>query len=332
MTLTNANLRAVAAASGVSVSTASRALSGASGVNEQTRETVRKLSEQMGYRPNKAARSLAMGRTSTIGLIVPDIANPFFPIIIKAVQARANQRGYSVVLADTDEQADEELVRARSLRKQVDGLIMLSPRTRAERLPELVALGPVVIVNREVEGTSCVLMESADGFDQAVEYLHALGHRRIGYLNGPKRSWSNERRRQFIASSCETRGLELVQLGPFEPQIEAGMRAADLVIAADLKAVIAYDDMIALGVSSRLAAVGVDGESIHLIGVNDSPYLGVIHPNLSSIRVSGEQAGSTAMQLLLNEIAGDEDRQTVVLETRLVVRTSTSRVDVGMPG
>jgi DNA-binding LacI/PurR family transcriptional regulator len=114
----------VAKAAGVSPSTVSRALSGAAKVNAGTRERIARTAQEMGYEPNQVARSLTSGRTDLIGLIVPDIANPFFPPIIKAVQARARQRGRTVLIADLDEHMTDEVQRARLMRKQVDGLIV----------------------------------------------------------------------------------------------------------------------------------------------------------------------------------------------------------------
>ena len=316
----------VARATGLSPSTVSRALSDPAKVNAATRDRVRKAAREMGYVPNQVARSLTSGRSDLIGLIVPDIANPFFPPIIKAVQARATIKGKTVLISDVDEHAADEIQRARVMRKRVDGLIVVSPRTPEDRLSELAELQPIVFVNREVPQAASVIIENSDGMREAVEHLTALGHTRIGYLSGPRRSWSNMQRQNAVRQACADGGVELTELGPFEPQIQAGVRAADLVYAAGLTAVIAYDDMIALGLMARLNERGVRiGPDISVIGIDDSPMSGMAYPTLTSIHVPGSEAGATAVDIVLDLADSTADTPTplVQFETRLVVRGST---------
>ncbi|SEE55124.1 LacI family DNA-binding transcriptional regulator [Jiangella alba] len=319
----------IARATGLSASTVSRALSDPDKVNPRTRDRVRKIAQDMGYVPNQVARSLTSGRNDLIGLIVPDIANPFFPPIIKAVQARASAKGKTVLIADVDEHPSDEIQRARVMRKRVDGLVVVSPRTPDDRLDQLAELRPIVFVNREVKGAASVIIEDSEGMREAVEHLTALGHRRVGYLNGPRRSWSNTQRQNAVREACAAHGVDLVEFGPFEPQIQAGVRAADLVHASDVTAVIAYDDMIALGLMARLNERGVRvGPDISVIGIDDSPMSGMAYPTLTSIHVPGSEAGARAVDIVLDlaDTAGDAEPSVVQLETRLIVRSSTSPV------
>ncbi|MGW4797674.1 LacI family DNA-binding transcriptional regulator [Nonomuraea sp. NPDC004297] len=318
-------LAEVAEACGLSPSTVSRALSDPGRVSAQTRDKVQRVARELGYTPNRVARSLSMGRTGTIGLIVPDVANPFFPPIIKAVQARAARKDLAVVLADTDERPADELERARVLAKQVDGLVMVSPRTTEARIGEIGALGPTVFVNRHVPGAPTVIIDNADGVRQAVEHLVALGHRAIGYLSGPRRSWSNKQRGAAMTDACAHLGAELTVFGPFEPQVQAGVQAADLLYGSPVTAVVAYDDLIAMGVMARMAERGQSvGRDLSVIGIDDSPLSGVAYPTLTSIHVPGAEAGATAVDLLLDVLDGTDDPAPLVeLETYLVVRSST---------
>ncbi|WP_152360173.1 LacI family DNA-binding transcriptional regulator [Microlunatus speluncae] len=314
----------VAAAAGLSGSTVSRALSDPDKVNPATRDRVLKIAQEMGYEPNQSARSLTAGRTDLIGLLVPDIANPFFPPIIKAVQARALAKGKTVLIADIDERPADELQRARVMRKRSDGLLIASARTPQERLADLVALQPVVFLNREVPGGTSVIIDSADGMDQAVDHLAALGHRTIAYLNGPRRSWSNTQRQKAIKLACRRHGISMIEFGPFEPQIQSGVHAADLVLAGEATGVIAYDDLIALGVIARLTERGVrTGQDVSVIGVDDSPMSAMAYPTLTTVHVPGAEAGSAAVDALLALIDGADPGEVVRLETRLVVRSST---------
>lgn len=317
----------VAQAVGMSASTVSRALSGTAKVNDVTRERIIRTAREMGYEPNQVARSLTSGRTDLIGLIVPDIANPFFPPIIKAVQARARARGKTVLISDVDEDMSDELLRARLMRKQVDGLIVVSPRTSESSLTEMAQLAPIVFVNRDVEGAANVIVDATEGMQDAVEHLHALGHRTICYLNGPRRSWSNRQRQTAVRGACEGLGIELVEFGPFEAKTQSGYRAAELVRTRGITAVIAYDDLIALGLMSRLHELGVRvGPELSVIGIDDSPMAEVSYPALSSIHVPGVRAGATAVDMVLDLMDRTQEapRPTIQLDTRLIIRASTA--------
>ena len=318
----------VADACGLSASTVSRALSDPDKVHPRTRDRIRAVAEQLGYVPHHVARSLASGRTGILGLIVPDIANPFFPPLVKAVQARAGGHGCQVLLADTDEYAGDEIGRARSMGRRIDGLILASPRSPAADLQRMrdATTVPVVMVNRDLEGFPCVLVDEAEGMTQAVRHLTALGHTQLGYLAGPRRSWSNAQRSAAIAAACERYGAHLVEFGPFEPQIQSGVQAADLVLASTVTAVIAYDDLIALGAMARFAERGVRvGSDVSVIGVDDSPMSELAHPTLTSIQVPSRDLGSAAVDLLLEQLGRTTERR-LTLETRLVVRGSTGPV------
>ncbi|MGH3488232.1 MAG: LacI family DNA-binding transcriptional regulator [Actinopolymorphaceae bacterium] len=319
----------VAEACGISASTVSRALADPEKVNPLTRDRVLKIAREMGYVPNHVARSLSSGRTGILGLVVPDIANPFFPPLIKAVQARAGYKGLQVLLADTDEHARDEIDRATMMSRQTDGMILASPRTPEDRLAALTDLGPVVFVNREVPGAPSVVIDEAEGMHQAVHHLTALGHKRLCYLAGPRRSWSNSQRSAAVAAACAEHGVDVVEFGPFEAQVQSGVHAADLVLASGATAVIAYDDLIALGVMARLTERGIHaGQEISLIGVDDSPLSQMAHPTLTSVHVPSGELGSVGVDLLLAQINDADTTEPdqparVLLETRLVVRSST---------
>jgi LacI family transcriptional regulator len=318
----------VATAAGLSGSTVSRALSDPEKVNPSTRERVLRIVEQMGYVPNHAARSLTLRRTGLIGLLVPDIANPFFPPIIKSAQARAAATGRAVFIADVDEHPGDEIRRAQQMRERCDGMVIASPRTPESKIDQLAALEPVVFLNREVPGSTSVIIDSNDGMDQAVDHLAALGHTTIAWLNGPRRSWSNTWRQQAVRAACERRGVHLVEFGPYEPQVQSGVHAADLVHACAATAVIAYDDLIALGVMARLAErkvrIGVD---VSVIGIDDSPMSAMTYPTLTSVHVPAFEAGRLAVDSLVELIELDGDPvstgSTHHLDTRLVIRSST---------
>jgi len=245
-------IKDVARAAGVSASTVTRALSNPEMVNPATRDRVRQTAAALGYQPNRAARGLITGRTGNLGLLVPDLANPFFPSIVKGVQARAHEADYAVFLVDTDEDATAEAGLVSKLSKQVDGLILCSPRMSEEELRTILGETPVVLLNRRVGRVPSVTPAFTDAMRQAVSHLTALGHRRIAYVAGPRTSWANrERVRSLRAVAASSADFELVEIGNVIPQFPGGVAAADQVLAADVTAVIAYNDLVALGRHQR---------------------------------------------------------------------------------
>lgn len=324
-----ATINEVAARAGCSPTTVSRVFSRPELVRADTRQRVMAVAQELGYTPNRVARSLAMGRSGNIGLVVPDIANPFFPPLIKAAQQQARIGDYALFIADTDEHAQDEFPLVRAMTKQVDGMVLVSPRMSDAQVREVIELVPTVVINRKLSGALAVLIPATDGMEQAVEHLVALGHRSVIYLAGPATSWSNVQRRNSLRRACGRRGIAFTQLGPFEPRFESGLRAGDLVLAEGVKAVIAFDDVVALGLMNMLANRGVRvGADISVIGVDDSSFASIASPPLTSIRVPSAAAGSTAVRLLLDLLsgAGSGAMSVVELPTELIVRSSTGPV------
>ncbi|MEV5747379.1 LacI family DNA-binding transcriptional regulator [Actinoallomurus sp. NPDC052308] len=317
----------VAREAGVSVSTVSRAFTVPDLVKEETRQHVLQTAERLGYRPNRAARGLITGKTGNFGVIVPDLSNPFFPTVLKGVQARAREADYAVFLADCDENATEEMALVQAMAKQVDGVILCSSRMTQDQLDRVVGTTSLVFINRQVRDNPAVLMGAAGGMRQAIDHLAALGHRRVAFLNGPKASWSNRERRRGLRQAAR-HDMEIVELGPFAPRFEAGPHAADLVIAEGVTAIIAFNDLLALGVMSRLADRGVAvPEEMSVVGFDDIPMAGMATPPLTTVAMQNERAGRAAVDLLVNLLtvsgadAGDLRRE---LDCQLIVRASTT--------
>jgi DNA-binding LacI/PurR family transcriptional regulator len=325
----SATIHDVAKAANVSASTVSRAYTMPELLRADTRERVLAAARKLGYQPNRAARGLITGRTGNIGVVVPDLGNPFFPAVLKGAQARAREQDYAVFLADAEEDPglEEELIRA--MAKQVDGVVICSARSSVEALTDLARETTLVLLNRQVAGVPAVLMDSSGGGRQAVEHLGALGHRRVAYLNGPPSSWSNQARRRGLRSRSKALGLELVELGPFPPTFEGGLMAADLSIAAKVTGVLAYNDLMALGVLSRLAdrSVSVPGE-MSVVGFDDIPMAQMSGPPLTTVAMPCERAGRLAIDVLGgrlgNTLREPDGGARHGLPTSLIVRGSTA--------
>jgi len=316
----------VAKAAGVSASTVSRAMSQPEIVEASTRDRVLRTAANLGYQPNRAARGLITGRTGNLGLIVPDLSNPFFPDVVKGIQARAREADYSVFLADTDELASAELGLVRALAKQVDGIILCSPRMSSDEIRTAAETSTVVMVNRRGSHVPAITIDNAGGMRQAVAHLVALGHERIGFVAGPRRSWSNRERLRGLRAATTAAGVELVEVGNVPPHFEGGVGAADLVVATKATAVIAYNDVVALGLMSRLSARGiaVPGE-MSVVGVDDIAMSAMFNPALTTVAIPKKQAGRAAVELLLELLENPDSRTPARREmpTHLLVRQTT---------
>ncbi|HEY4023974.1 MAG TPA: LacI family DNA-binding transcriptional regulator [Pseudonocardiaceae bacterium] len=319
-------IRDVAREAKVSVATVSRALSSPHQVNQATRERVLAVADQFGYRPSPAARSLITGKTGNIGLVMPDLGNPFFTGVLKNVQAKARQSGYGVFVGDSDEDpaVEEELVR--SMAKQVDGVLLCSPGIKDSQITALAANTTLVLLNRRVRGISAALMDSAGGMRQSIEHLAALGHQRIAFLSGPRNSWSNKHRMRGLRAAVEQTKVDMLTLGPFAPRYSGGVQAADLALAENVTAIIAYNDIMALGALARMHERGIDvpGE-LSLTSFDDLVYAAVSAPALTTVAMPVDAAGRLAVELLLSRLA--DPASPVVhqeLPTQLIVRGTTA--------
>ncbi len=327
-----ANARDVARLAGVSVSTVSRALAQAEHVSAETRERVAAAAVRLGYRPNPTARGLRMGRTQTLGLLVPDLENPYFASVTKGVQARARAAGYGLFVADSEEDAPTEPELVREFSQRVDGVLLASPRSDDETLLRAVEGVPAVLVSRDVEGLSSVAVDDADGSAQALGHLHALGHRRIGVAAGPGNSWSGRRRVDGLRAAAEQLdGVTLVELGSFPPYFSGGFAAADHAVAADVTGVVAFNDLMALGILDRLRGRGVRvPEDMSVVGFDDVPVATLVSPALTTVHVPRAGLGRRAVDLLVAALDPGSRTEPAAhhrLAVEIVVRGST-----GVPG
>ncbi|NCT91208.1 LacI family transcriptional regulator [Cellulomonas sp. APG4] len=330
-------LRDVARAAGVSPATASRALAQPARVSPERRRRVERAAVELGYSPTTASAEPVAGRT--IGLVVPDMQNPFFAGIAKGVQHRARSAGISVVVADSDEDPRLENEILHQMTAQVSGIVLCSARMSDQALAALLETPEIVLVNRESEHLRSVIIDNDDGVRQAVTHLHALGHRRIAYAGGQWGSWSDrERRRGLEAAAHALPDVELVQLGHFPTIFAGGVAAADLVSASGATAVIAHNDLIALGILDRLRARGTRvPDDVSVVGFDDIPGATHVSPTLTTVSVPLRLLGRTAVDLLLDPehlvpeppaaaVGLDEDDEvprTQTMPVSLVVRDST---------
>ncbi|MBO9404652.1 MAG: LacI family DNA-binding transcriptional regulator [Thermomicrobium sp.] len=322
----------VARAAGVSAQTVSRVLNNKGEVSQRTREAVLAAIRQLGYRPDGVARSLVTRRTRTIGLVVPDIANPFFPEIARGVEEIAQTRSYRVFLCNTSERPEREVEALRALaEKRVEGVVLCGTRLPDEELEPLVADFPaVVLVNRllEAERVDEVVLDDEGGMYRLVRWLMAQGYRRFALLAGPPRSYSSQGRRKGMRRALAEAGgdAELVEVIDCAPFIQGGQEAAEQILQAhpESDVLVCYNDLVALGALRACQARGLAvPRDIAVTGFDDIALAELVTPSLTTMRVPKQQLGELAATLLLERLAGRIERRRVVLGPELVVRSST---------
>ena len=294
-------IRDVAEAAGVSVSTVSRVLSRPEMFRESTRERVQAAAESLNYSPSRHAASLSTGKTGNIGLVIPNLTNPLFPEMVQAAQHRAGDAGFAALLADSDEDADREQKLIHALAKDVDGIIDFSSLLPDDRVHATAAVRPMVFVNRAVSGQRCVLVNAAQGMRLVLHYLANLGHTGVYYLPGPEKLWAAADRKVAAAVAAGEADVQL-ELGPAgAASFEAGAGHADRLIRGPLPtAVLCFNDVMALGLVSRLLAVGVRvPERISVCGWGGTRLAGYYTPPLTTVSMPLRHLGRIAVEQLL---------------------------------
>lgn len=313
----------VARKAGVSVSTVSRALISPDKVAPTTRQRVLAAAATLQYRPSRAARDLATGRTQTIALVIPDLENPYFSSLTKSIQSRARELGYQLFVIDTDEDPGRELETLEKVTRDVDGVVLCSPRATDDDLLTHASGIRLVTVNRIIPGVASVISDDADGMTQAMRHLVALGHRRIAYAGGPLSSWSDRTRRaSFLGHASEQ--VELHDLGSFMPYFSGGVAAADLALATPVTAVVAFNDLMALGLLDRIRSRGVDvASNISLVSFDNTVFASAVTPHLTSVDFPRRLVARHTLDMLLSREQGSGAAPSQVLPTQLNVRASS---------
>ena len=328
----------VAEEAGVSMMTVSRAINNKEGISEATRQRILQIAEEMGYRPSGLARGLVTQRTATIGLVVPDIVNPFFAEIARGVENVAYDNGYNVFLLNTDEDAEREIAALNSLwEKQIDGLILCSSRLeQAQLLAWLERFRFVVSVNRELEtavsGTCSIKVDDRGGAEQAVNHFVASGHTHIAFIAGPEHSLSGQERRVGYEASLAAHNLPIrpEYIRHCVPDTEGGYGVALALLAdyPEITAVFAFNDLTATGVLRACAELNRRvPDDIEIIGVDDIPLASLVTPALSTLRIGKRELGTAAMHTLTQLMKGEQPPEThQVVPSELILRETTAVV------
>lgn len=332
-----ASLRDVARAAGVSVSTASRVLSGSSHpVSEPTRRRVLEAAERLGFEPNRLARALATARSRTIGVVVHDVSDPYYAEIVRGLEDAAESRDHALFVSSSDRDVDKELAVMRAfVANQVDAIVLVASAIDDRRylaeataiLDRFRALGGVVVTMSE-HGYEAprVAYGNLDGTRLLVSHLLQLGHSRIGYITGPPDLMvTGARRRGYEAAMTEAgHGVDpdLVATGDFT--IEGGARAAERLLAVGPTAIVAANDMMAIGAVRHLLDAGIRvPDEVSVAGFDDIEFAAYAAVPLTTVHVPLGELGQLGGQLVLDLLDADAPEAWPSIDARLVIREST---------
>jgi LacI family transcriptional regulator len=324
----------VAREAGVSLQTVSRAINSKGEINEETRKLILDIADRMDFIPSGIARSLATKRTTTIGLVVTDITNPFFSGIARGVEDVAYSNSYNVFLCNTDEDVTREQFALNSLlEKQVDGLILCSSRLKqADLVRRIKEFSYVILINRKLDrlinGIATLTIDDALGAEMAINHFISRGHKKIVLLAGPQRSWSGMNRLQGYQTGLKKHGLipdrELIHY--CEPDTQCGFLTTSRVLKdrSDVTAILAYNDLVAVGALQACHQFNRSvPDEIAIIGFDDIPLASLVTPSLSTMRIPKQEIGATAMNTLIEIIKKESPTSpTITFKPELILRSS----------
>lgn len=323
----------VASRAGVSLMTVSRVVNDRPCVGADTRQRVREAVEALGYRPNIVARGLKAASSRTIGLMVPDVTNPYFPEIVRGAEDVAIEHGYTLLLTNVVEDARRETLALRTFEDHlVDGVIACSPRLDNEELyPLLRRQRAAVLVNRRTDPkiAGSVRIDHELGARLLLRHLHQLGCRHPAFLTGPPDSHAGRERLLGIDREAQELGVELprARLLPCPPTVDGGAAAAVELIARDprIDALLCFNDLVAAGAMRALVELGARVPSdVAVTGYDDIVFARMFTPALTTIKAPTYELGQQAAGMLLDRMQGRGHGIDIVLQPELMVRGSTT--------
>lgn len=330
-----ATLKDVARVVGIHPATVSRALNPRTAhlVSPETVAKVRKAAESLDYVPNPMASGLRTARSHTVGVVIPDLNNPLFAGMVRGVQDTLSRAGYTPLLVNTDNDADVEVTVVNSLRaRRADGLIVATARREHPLLAEMSEALPIVLVNRVTESASLpsVTTDEQHGIRLAVDHLVSLGHSEIAHLGGPTWSSTGHERAQAFQRAMRAAGLPTSRRTFSVPawSVDAARDTATKMLSpGNITAVVAANDQLALGAIAAARQKGLRcPRDISVIGYNDMPFMDLVDPPLTTVRVPVGDIGAEAARLLLSLLRDEAPSPVkhVRLTPELIIRGSTS--------
>jgi len=323
-----ATIADVAKAASVSPATVSRVMNGRFLGDAGIADRVRAVAAELEYSPSHLARSLALGTTSAIAFVVPDLANPAFQAILSSLSKAAAKDGYRVLVADSAETPSDEPLLVNEIRRRCDAVVLCAPRMSDTELEDIAAtIKPLVLINRanpRVDAPS-LSIDYRSGIQDLLQHLHDLGHRRMTYLEGPASSVSNRLRLEGIADFEERTADVSITRVPGGATSEEGLAAAAGVRESGVTAALAFNDLLAIGLLNGLIELGVRvPEDVSVTGFDDIPFARYTTPQLTTLSVPHSDLGTQAWERMRALVGRETPDTNVVFHPRLEVRRSTA--------
>jgi DNA-binding LacI/PurR family transcriptional regulator len=327
------SIKDIARLAKVSHSTVSRALHNSPLINRKTTEKIQRIARESGYRVSAVARGLVTRRTHTLGVVVTTISDPFVGDVVSGIQEAADQSGYSVLLAESDTDAERERLAVRSFaERRVDGIVVTASRVGALYLPLLAEMKvPIVLINNQYPGefVHSVMIENVRASRDATAHLIALGHRRIAYIGDEFGRQSDAERLAGYRDTLRHAGIrfsrELVVQGDSRPERACIAMHRLLALPKPPTAVFCYNDLTALGALRAIRATGRRvPHDVSVVGFDDVLIASYTDPPLTTVRQPRRRMGTLAMESLLRLMSGDEAVDNIKVPAELIVRESTA--------
>ncbi|QOR35379.1 LacI family DNA-binding transcriptional regulator [Clostridium sp. 'deep sea'] len=326
-------IKDIARMAGVSTTTVSKIINKKdNNISQKTRDKVMSFINEYNYIPSNIARSMVTKRSNTIGLIIPDVCNPFLPELARGVEDEAGREAYSVFFCNTDESLAKEIASVQALNeKMVEGIVIVPAIIRDnEQELKLTTKIPMVTIDREANYSNIVgrvITDNYTGSYEAVQYLIAKNHKKIAFISGPINIMPSVERKRGYLTACRDAGLEAsdsdIYIGQFDPAW--GEQAIDM-LNRDYTAFFCGNDLIAAGVIKGLAKKGIKvPNQVSVIGFDDITLASYLHPELTTVRQESYEIGRQSAKILFDSIKNkDTNIKDLTLKAKLIIRNSTN--------
>ncbi len=326
-------LKVIAKKAGVTANTVSRALNNRGGISDDTKQRIVKIARELNYIPDRIASSLRSKKSNLLGVMVPNISNPYYADIIRGIEDRACENGFQILLSLSQEERDREwsiIEQFRSLR--VEGVLLMPSYESRELIQSIADLSiACVLINRRYMGYDIpfVMPDNVNGIRQVVSHLISKGHEKIGFLNGHPGSMTSQIRLNAFTESLRESGLEksdcpdVMCPGTCTSAYEASLKL--LNENPFITAMVCFSDQLAFGAYKAIQELGRNvPDDLAVVGFDDVEMASIVSPSLTTVQVPRYEMGQTAMELLLRSMNGEEESiPGEYSKTQLVIRKST---------
>ncbi len=328
-------MKDVAKKAGVSIKTVSRVINKQGEISEETRQNILQIIEELGYRPNRLARSLLTGKTYTIGVIISDITDPFFPDLLLGAEQAARERNFNVFLCNANRDPDLELHYVNVLKdRRVDGLLLAGSRLQEEGLKNAIkGMHAVALSAYAVPEANVFSISEFDASMEVGSYLLSLGHRQVAYIDGGWAGSSQNRRSGFMKAfhDANIAADQIITVSALPATVENGHTTAVALLSKNshITAIACYNDMLAIGTLLAARDVGLKvPDDLSVIGFDDIPEANRSNPPLTTVHFDRYQLGVDMMDRLLNAVDKKSAKyERIPVEGYLLQRQSCKSID-----